>query len=715
MRKRLIRIIILLSAIALAFYIFIFKPYLIQAAWYDLGWGYRKQLIVTGSTNGAQTNYQMKLIVYKSAGADSPGTVYLGTNVKNDFSDLRFTKSDGTSLLNYWIESKTDGNTAAVWIEFDSIPASPSTTSLYIYYGNSGAAVGSNGSATFPSGTYATGGTVTTIGGERINTFLTSDTLNVTFANANVKALVVAGGGNTGGGVYNQAYDAGGGGGQVVYNANYSIGVGSYATTVGGANQNSVFNTITANAGGNGYTTGHGGASGSGNAGGSQTVRYASAGGGGDSAVGGNGGGSSIGLGGAGTANSISGSSVTYGKGGDGNYGGANVPGDANTGNGGAGNSSSGGSGIAIVRYTFRNYTANEPTWGTLGSEEPAPTSTPTPTPTITPTPTPAVPWYDPAWGYRKQLTVTGSIDGVQTNYQMKLTVNYGSGTDSNGTVYLGGKSQTNFNDLRFTNSNGTLLDYWIESKTDGSTATVWIEFDSIPASPSTVNFYIYYGNSGASAVSNGTNTFQFFDDFEGSSINSSLWDSVGGGILVSNSVVTFTTSAVNTNNSIISKIAVSVDGTTAIRARLKSQYINSTSYGEQGFGLEGHIDTMFNHRIGGWQGNYHTYITSSHTIVSFAGISANTWFIQDLLRVGKAQWYADGGNLKEISANYPSTTYKISTQVDYNTAPASMYVDWVLVRKYTVTEPTWGTLGSEEKLPIFNFENVNLQGVNIN
>jgi hypothetical protein len=65
----------------------------------------------------------------------------------NDFSDLRFTKSDGVTLLDYWIESYTSGVSAVVWVEVNSIPAS--TADIYLYYGNPSATSTSSGAATF--------------------------------------------------------------------------------------------------------------------------------------------------------------------------------------------------------------------------------------------------------------------------------------------------------------------------------------------------------------------------------------------------------------------------------------------------------------------------------------------------------------------------------------------------------------------------------------
>ncbi len=112
-------------------------------------WNHSKLETITGTTAGAQTNYQMKLTLYNSTGTDTPGNVYLGGNVRSDFGDIRFTKSDGITLLNYWIESYTPGVSAVVWVKVDSIPASPGTANIYLYYGNPSATSVSNGDATF--------------------------------------------------------------------------------------------------------------------------------------------------------------------------------------------------------------------------------------------------------------------------------------------------------------------------------------------------------------------------------------------------------------------------------------------------------------------------------------------------------------------------------------------------------------------------------------
>ncbi|MEM5829117.1 MAG: DUF2341 domain-containing protein, partial [Candidatus Aenigmatarchaeota archaeon] len=60
-----------------------------------------------------------------------------------DYGDIRFTDSDGTTLLNYWQEA--DGK---FWIKVPLIPANSMKT-IYLYYGNPSASSMSNGSMTF--------------------------------------------------------------------------------------------------------------------------------------------------------------------------------------------------------------------------------------------------------------------------------------------------------------------------------------------------------------------------------------------------------------------------------------------------------------------------------------------------------------------------------------------------------------------------------------
>jgi len=112
------------------------------------GWTKYKLFSVKNSGASALTNYQVKLTVKRSTGTDLGSTVFVGTDCEEDYDDLRFTKADGTTLLDYWIETASSSE-AMVWVELDSLPAGK-TTDFKIFYGNSEAAAASDGDATFP-------------------------------------------------------------------------------------------------------------------------------------------------------------------------------------------------------------------------------------------------------------------------------------------------------------------------------------------------------------------------------------------------------------------------------------------------------------------------------------------------------------------------------------------------------------------------------------
>jgi hypothetical protein len=105
------------------------------------GWNYKRPITVTNNTTNDLTNYQV-LITIDTASLISAG------KMRSDGGDIRFTDSDGVTLINYWVESGINTTSTKIWVEVPSIPASGSTT-IYLYYGNPSATTTSNGDATF--------------------------------------------------------------------------------------------------------------------------------------------------------------------------------------------------------------------------------------------------------------------------------------------------------------------------------------------------------------------------------------------------------------------------------------------------------------------------------------------------------------------------------------------------------------------------------------
>ena len=146
--------------------------------------------------------------------------------------------------------------------------------------------------------------------------------------------------------------------------------------------------------------------------------------------------------------------------------------------------------------------------------------------------------WWNSSFIYRKKHVITGG-GSLGTNIQLRFTFHYGSGSDSGSVIYLNSHCQTDFDDLRFIKSDQTTeFDYWIEDYTASTTAYIWVEIDSIAATPATTDLYIYYGNPAVTDNSNGEATFVLFDNYNDASIDWSKWiweNSTYGGVPVEN------------------------------------------------------------------------------------------------------------------------------------------------------------------------------------
>jgi len=109
--------------------------------------------------------------------------------------------------------------------------------------------------------------------------------------------------------------------------------------------------------------------------------------------------------------------------------------------------------------------------------------------------------WFDADWPYRTQLAVShplGVTGSTLTGYQVKVSLTGGTGGNFDFTRALSDGS-----DLRFTDDDGiTLIPFWIESWTYGTSATIWIKVPAIPNTGTVV--YLYYGNPAPTLPSSG-------------------------------------------------------------------------------------------------------------------------------------------------------------------------------------------------------------------
>jgi hypothetical protein len=321
-------------------------------------------------------------------------------------------------------------------------------------------------------------------------------------------------------------------------------------------------------------------------------------------------------------------------------------------------------------------------------------------------------PWYDSNWGYRKSHNISAASAGALTNYQIMIRPHYGAGTDSGADVYLNSNSNTDFSDIRFTNSSGDdLLDHWIETIYYSDNATVWVEVDTIAASGNTT-IYIYYGNAGASDASDGEATFILFDHFLGVALNASLWTATndagcGGGI--AGSIITIISPAVGNKRCGIHSIPSHSDNT-SVRANVT--FPNHVLY--QYFSV-GHADaahwpdgsgTDYVVIIDVLTGGFYMYLRTESGGV---GTGTNITYSTGNYHIFESRWntsrvfaYEDGVQLGNHTTNIPTISILTFFGTRTNTAfgPAStitMSADFILLRQWVNPEPENGDWGDEE------------------
>src|SRR5207248_2606246 len=91
------------------------------------------------------------------------------------------------------------------------------------------------------------------------------------------------------------------------------------------------------------------------------------------------------------------------------------------------------------------------------------------------------------------------------TNYQVSLTMNTKIPVTNQ-------KMLSSCQDIRVTDTSGTLLTFWVEKNTCNTTSTtIWVK---IPSISSSTTLYVYYGNPHVTSTSDDHNTFSFFDDY---------------------------------------------------------------------------------------------------------------------------------------------------------------------------------------------------------
>ncbi len=307
----------------------------------------------------------------------------------------------------------------------------------------------------------------------------------------------------------------------------------------------------------------------------------------------------------------------------------------------------------------------------------------------FTPTTQTSKAWWNTDWAYYKVCYI--NTNGYSGYYQMKLNVSYNGGGD----VSCEGHCQAEFDDIRFVDiDNTTVLPYWKETYVDSQYAIFWINVSADAMSDGKI--LMYYGNPSATDESDGDDTFLFFDDFEGTSLDTTKWNSYtsNGEIIVENSLCKLHGFGSGAQVEIYSKTTFS-EG--IVEARAKAVYhSNILSLNDKAFVGEGGASNYFGIARTGDYSNFWTYSndgTGESKQQSSLAYDDNFHKFK-LVYTSDSFTYIDDDYEIDTSKD-PSGNLKVYSRL-FNTANTAE-IDWVFIRKYADPEPTWSSFGSEK------------------
>lgn len=302
--------------------------------------------------------------------------------------------------------------------------------------------------------------------------------------------------------------------------------------------------------------------------------------------------------------------------------------------------------------------------------------------------------WLD-GWTYRQRYNVS-NVTMASTGYQISINMTYDS------------KMQTDFDDLRITDNDGTtLLPSWMEYKVDSDSIKFWTKISDDLVNPTSI--YVYYGNSTVSNYWDGDSTFIWYDHFDDGSVNWSEWHEIQGSGLLTE-VAAETGYMIQSDGATHSQIGTLMEWSTGIAFHTKTYHDDARIMGL--FEFDGSYNPV-------WDGDCAYYIINLDEVSNEnEGVATTTGSItQDWGWYIEAIYWPSSSFVSFYMATAPSTNLVLqathTTNVPVNDdmgiygyinngdAAPSMWYDWMFIRKCANTEPIvslvglWETVGS--------------------
>ena len=314
--------------------------------------------------------------------------------------------------------------------------------------------------------------------------------------------------------------------------------------------------------------------------------------------------------------------------------------------------------------------------------------------------------------GYTHFFSIAYSATDVAI-YQQDVVIHRSKGTSYEETVggfkvwhvYVGNRCKSDYGDIRFTDASGNALAYYLWPDYDAKSARFTVRLEG---ATSAGELLVWYGNPSATTTSDGNNVFLLFDDFDGESLDTSIWTNSGnsGEVTIENgeAIIRASASSGTAHNRYITSANPLSDGiSVSIRAKFQTAQRYGLNiavgksarnhYASPSIGAS-YYESTTPSKVGGW-GQDSTNLGGSVTVTNY---NEYRFDIYD----SKADYWLNGNQIfsnRPISfSTFPHVELYVSTWDYGNTV--RLYVDYVTVRTYSATPPTATTLAGAEPAP---------------
>ena len=293
------------------------------------------------------------------------------------------------------------------------------------------------------------------------------------------------------------------------------------------------------------------------------------------------------------------------------------------------------------------------------------------------------------SWVYRKKINISGA-SGAGTNYQVLLRVGESSGSSNydfhlNGLASLFPFDTNQSGDLRFASdlSGNSLLDFWVErvvGTAPNRTAYIWVKISSNLDTDQSI--YCFFNSTDTSNVSNGENTFLFFDDFSG---DLNKWDIIEGDASIVSGVLRVGSNS--SDNRIITNSFTIENSRVRARRKLDSGKRSLIAHGSStsdiyDAGLQYDIDSNR------W---FILDSTGSTNYPSGPVLDTDYHIWEYTVYNNEVKGYVDDIYI----GNRVGTTGSNNIQVRTWDSSHYSYTDWIFVSKYVYPEPSFSSAGA--------------------